>query len=288
MQTSVQLALIAMAAVGVADYAGGTAVKRDGRNETIVPINAAIAASVMAVVVLVYVMFDPPAEVRWRDVAWAGAAGIGVAFTRPLLMLGISRGPISVFSPLQALVSVALPVVVGTVYGRALSKWELIGVLVALPAALLIASPSGVPRWQELRHSRSTSLALGVGMLVGVVSVCLAQASDAAEAMPAVVVAFVSLVVMVPLVYRVGGPLRPRHGAAWFAALNGLLSSVALVALARAYQVGSIVVTAMIFAFAPGVTVLLARVLRKEVLHPTQLAGLGLGALATLLMTGAS
>lgn len=285
MELSVQLSLLAMTAIGLADYAGGAAAMRDGRGETTVLTNALVAASVMAVMICGFTVLNPPASVLWRDVAWAAGAGLGVALTRPLLMLGIARGPIAVFSPLQALISVVLPVLVGASVGRGLSSWETAGVGAALPAALLIASPGRVPRWSEIRHSPATRLALLVGFLVGLVSVCLAQTSEAAESMPATVVAVVSLTATIPLVHRRGGPVRPLHGAAWFAALNGLLSSVALIALARAYQVGSIVVTAMIIAFAPGVTVLLARLLRKELIHVTQLLGLTLGAIATVLLS---
>ena len=100
---------------GVADFAGGMAARR------------APALRVAAVSLLVSLALEvallPALGARWSAPAllWGGASGLASAAASALLYQSLALGPMSVLSPVTAVVSAALPAAAGLAAGERLT-----------------------------------------------------------------------------------------------------------------------------------------------------------------------
>lgn len=262
---AVLLAGLAASLLGVGDFVAGLGSRRTDHPGAAMSI-AWLASVVGAAVAGVFVLVVPPEAFGRSDMLWTLGATVFVSFARPLLYLGMERGPMVVFSPVVAIVSLVVPSIIGPLTGQSLLGLELAGVLIAFPAVLLIVS-GGELSPRSLVHSRP-ALVLGAitGALIGGASLCFAQIDPDAGAMPAFV-SQLGAVLLIPLITR---PIRPmskldrevvRVGVA-----VGLIDIVAIIASVIAFQRANVAVVAAIMGFAPAITIALAwRILHERV-----------------------
>jgi drug/metabolite transporter (DMT)-like permease len=276
MTASLLLALASSLAYGSADFLGGVAARGAHVLRVVV-----IAAPVS---LLVELLLWPAAGATFSAgaVAWGAASGIASAAAFALLYRTLAIGPMSVLSPVTALVSAALPVAVGLVQGEQLGAIAVAGMALALIAVVVV---SGGTDTGGLRPSRTALvLAIGAGAAIALQLVCLHQAPDDSGVAPLLVGRAVSSAV----VLGAAGALRSRLGAARpslpAAAGAGALDSLANFAFLLAVRDGDLAVVAVITALYPAGTVLLARMVLGERIASTQLAGLGLAAAAVSLL----
>ena len=83
---------------GIGDLLGGVGVRKSGRPGSAVSM-AIVATIVGTAVIGIFMLFMPPDSIDSSDLWWSVLAGLSMSATRPLLYLGMARGPISVFSP---------------------------------------------------------------------------------------------------------------------------------------------------------------------------------------------
>ena len=188
----------------------------------------------------------------------------------------------SVLSPVTALVSAALPVTVGLIDGESLSGLAVVGMALAFVAIVVVSGGTGT---RGLRPSRTALvLAFGAGVAIAVQLVCLDQAPTDSGIAPLLVGRAVSSAV----VLRAAVALRRRLGDARpsvpASAGAGALDSLASFEFLLAVRDGDLAVVAVITALYPAATVLLARAFLAERIGPSQLAGLGLAAVAVSLL----
>jgi drug/metabolite transporter (DMT)-like permease len=276
MTGSLLLALASSLAYGSADFLGGVAARGAHVLRVVV-----IAAPVS---LLVELLLWPAAGAAFSGgaVAWGAASGIASAAAFALLYRTLAIGPMSVLSPVTALVSAALPVAVGLIQGEQLGAIAVAGMALALVAVVVV---SGGTDTGGLRPSRTAlALAVGAGAAIALQLVCLHQAPDDSGVAPLLVGRAVSSAV----VLGAAGALRSRLGTARpslaAAAGAGALDSLANFAFLLAVRDGDLAVVAVITALYPAGTVLLARALLAERIGTTQLAGLGLAAAAVSLL----
>ena len=144
-------AVISAIFYGVGDELGGVGVQRSGRKGA--AISMAAAANITSVVFLgVFVLISPPENVNSEDVLWPALAGLLMAATRPLLYEGMARGPITVFAPGFGLTMIAVPSLVGPFIGERLSVLEVLGVICAVPAVVLLSSQDGPSQIKWMDH----------------------------------------------------------------------------------------------------------------------------------------
>ena len=105
---AVLLAALSSVAFGSGDLVGGIAIRRSGRPDAAVA-TASISSVVAAVICGLALLVAPPDRLTGNDVAWAAAAGLIMTVTRPLLYLGMARGPVTVFAPGYGLAAITLP-----------------------------------------------------------------------------------------------------------------------------------------------------------------------------------
>jgi drug/metabolite transporter (DMT)-like permease len=269
------LAMAGSLAYGAADFLGGVAARRAHVLRVVV-----IAAPASLVVEL---LLWPAVGARFDAgaVAWGAASGIASAAAFALLYRTLAIGPMSVLSPVTALVSAALPVSVGLLAGERVGAMALGGMTLALVAVVVVSGGSDT---HGLRPSRTAlALAFGAGAAIALQLICLDQAPDDSGVAPLLVGRAVSSAVLGAALALHGrlGHTRPSLAAS---AAAGALDSLANFAFLLAVRDGDLAVVAVITALYPAGTVLLARAFLAERIAPTQLAGLGLAAVAVSLL----
>jgi drug/metabolite transporter (DMT)-like permease len=218
-------------------------------------------------------------------VTWGAASGLASAAGFALLYRTLAIGPMSVLSPVTALVSAALPVSVGLLEGETLSGLALGGTMLAFAAIVVV---SGGTDARAVRPSRTALvLAFGAGAAIALQLICLDQAPDDSGVAPLIVGRAVSSAVVLSAAFALRRRLGDSRPSLPACAAAGALDSLANFAFLLAVRDGDLAVIAVITALYPAGTVLLARVFLSERIARTQLAGLGLAAVAvSLLATG--
>ncbi len=289
MSLPVFLAALASSLLGVGDFFGGMGGRRVARPGGVVSI-AWVASCMGAATAGLYVIVIPPAAVTAGDLVWMLVAIPVVALVRPLLYLGMERGPMAVFSAVLGVVSLAVPAVVGPLTGDLLSRTELAGILIAIPAVLLIVSEGRLPSVSTIGASSALVLGVVVGGLIGCISVIFGQISTDAGAMPAFLTQL-GAAALIPPLSRVRGMqpmVRLTSQVCRFGLLIGLIDVIAIISSVIAFQRGNLAVVAAILGFAPSVTIILAWLVYGEAVRRWQWGGAGLAVVSIVLFAAAA
>ena len=277
---------MAAALLGTGDFFGGVGGRRVNRPGGVVSI-AWVASCVGATVAGVFVLVFPPLDFGRTDLYWTLVAMVLAAMIRPLLYLGIQRGPMAVFAPVFSLVSLVVPAVVGPLTGDPLGGAELVGVVLAIPAVLLIVSEGRLPTDRTLWSGEALTLGCIVGVLLGCLSLAFARISPDAGAMPA----FLTQLGAAALIPLIAIPIQPMSALTpdvrRFGVLVGLVDIGAIISSVIAFQRGNVAVVAAVLGFAPVTTMALAWRVYGEAVRRWQWVGAALGAVAIILFSTA-
>jgi drug/metabolite transporter (DMT)-like permease len=164
---------------GAADFLGGLAAKR---------LSAILVSAVAAVSGLVVMLVALPLlGGTWAtsDLAWGALSGVVGSVAIALLYASLAIGPMSILSPLTALMSAVTPMLWGTLVGSErfapLGIW---GLAVALVAVVLVGF---VPERGAVRPSaKGLALAVGSGLGIGAYYIVISHTSDESGVAPLV------------------------------------------------------------------------------------------------------
>ncbi len=277
---AVVLALLSSVGYGLADFAGGLATRR----AHVLLVSAIAAPASFAIELLAF----PFLGGTWSSaaVAWGLGAGVANALALALLYQSLSMGPISVLSPVTALVSAVLPVAAGVGLGEVISPLAGLGIALALGATVAISASS------DGHGTRPTvtalALAVGAGAAIAAQLICLDQSPTDSGVTPLIAGRAASSLLLVGVVLlrrravTAGGPLG--RGELRLAITAGAMDAIASVAFILATRAGQLSIVAVITALYPAATVILARVLLHERLARLQIAGLVVAAAAVSLL----
>ena len=265
------LALAAAVLYGSSDFGGGLASRRLGSLRVSV---AGSAVAAMAAWVTLILVGGPGPSLR--AVAWGLASGLAGGAGTLVLYRGLARGQMSVVGPLSAVGAAVVPVVAGVALGERPSLLSVAGVLVALPAIVLVAASGSV------RGKLGAGLfdGLAAGLAFGILFVGLAQAGRNAGLWPVASEQTGALLITLAIAVKTREPLRIPLRAAGLPVLAGASGLAATLAYFYATHFSMLAIAAVLVSLYPGVTVLLARTVLHERFTPAQRAGLGLCALA--------
>jgi drug/metabolite transporter (DMT)-like permease len=273
------LGLAAALLYGSSDFAGGVAARRFGSLRVTV-IGAAVA-TVLAWAVL-FASNGPGPSVH--AVAWGLASGLAGGAGTLVLYRGLARGQMSVVGPVSAVGAAVVPVAAGIALGERPGPLVVAGVMVALPAIVLVAASGPAGGWASgsVRGLLGGGLPEGVaaGLAFGILFIGLAQAGRDDGLWPVASEQSGALLVTLAAVVRTRPSLRVPVRAAVLPVLAGASGMAATVAYFYATHFSLLAIAAVLVSLYPGVTVLLARVLLHERLRPAQRVGLSLCALA--------
>ena len=265
------LALAAALLYGGSDFGGGLASRRFGSLR--VTVIGSAAATVLAWATLIMVGGAGPSL---RAVAWGLASGLAGGVGTLALYRGLARGQMSVVGPVSAVGAAVVPVAAGVAMGERPSVLAIAGVLVALPAIVLVAASGSVRG--KLGAGLLDGLAAGVAF--GILFIGLAQAGRNAGLWPVASEQTGALLVTLAVAVKTRASLRIPVRAAGLPVLAGAAGMAATLAYFYATHFSMLAIAAVLVSLYPGVTVLLARALLNERFTPAQRAGLGLATLA--------
>ena len=237
------LALSAAVAYGVGDFLGGVAARRESATVVVLWSHLVGLAMLVALAPLLGGEPSPRALAIGAGAGLLGGAGVALFYR------GLAVGAMSVVAPIAALLSAAVPVVVGLVDGERPTTAALAGIALALGAIVLVSrdTTAGVKApvpWRAL------ALAVSAGLAFGLFFVVISHAPDGSGIWP----------------------------------LCGVLDAAANVLFLTALDHGLMSVVAVLTALYPAGTVLLARFVLGEHLSAVQRAGLGVAGVAAVLI----
>jgi drug/metabolite transporter (DMT)-like permease len=265
------LGLAAALLYGGSDFGGGVASRRFGSLQ--VSVVGSAVATVLAWATLILVGGPGPSV---QAVAWGLGSGLAGGAGTLVLYRGLARGQMSVVGPVSAVGAAVVPVVAGVALGERPSLLAVAGVLVALPAIVLVAASGSVRG--KLGPGLFDGLAAGVAF--GILFVGLAQAGRNAGLWPVASEQTGTLLLTLGVAVKSREPLQIPVRAAGLPALVGASGMAATLTYFYATHYSMLAIAAVLVSLYPGVTVLLARVMLHERFSPAQRAGLGLCALA--------
>jgi drug/metabolite transporter (DMT)-like permease len=274
---AVVLGVLSAVSYGVADFSGGLA----SRSAHVLRVLAFSAPASLLVELAVL----PALPGHWSAAAvgWGAGAGMCSAAAFLLLYQSLAIGPMSVLSPITAVVSAALPVLVGAVQGERLTSMNWSGVVLAGAAIILVSTTGGSegPRASAV----SVALAGGAGAAIAGQLILLDQTPHDSGVVPLLTgraVTGTAALLAFGLAQAQLGTARPN---ARLAVLAGALDAVANLAFLLAVRHGDLITVAVITALYPAATVLLARTILQERLAPNQIFGLAAAVTGIVLLT---
>lgn len=307
---TVLLGLAGAVSYGIADFLGGVSSRR------LRPLTVSAVAGAAGVLPLVAGLAVVGGRLSSGSVAWGLVASLAGSVGVVLLYRALATGPMSILSPVTAVFSAIVPVVVALVGGTALSPLAVAALVVAILAVVLVAAV------RERDAARLTVAALAAAVVAGCGFGTLVLAYDAsprgselvtltiARTSQAVVLSALALltrgraVEAGPRGSRPGGRTTPsgaaegvlvttRAGRMLLVALLGCGvfdagANILIVAALRSGDAGTLPVVSVLNALYPMGTILLAAiVLRERVTRPQAIGiALALAASATLALTG--
>lgn len=272
---AVLLALLAAAGYGVSDFVGGVAARR------VAALRVVLVSYPLSVLLVAAVAPFGGGRVELGSLLWGLAAGATAGLAVWWFYLALATGPMSVVSPLTAILVAGLPLLFAVARGERPGGLALVGVGVALVAVVLVSreGPSALPF-----TGRVALLTVGSGTAFAVYFVLLAQVDTGTGLWP-LLASRVGAAAVVLVAAVVAGQLRVPSGLPLrLAVLAGVLDVVANTAFLFAVQGGLLSLVSVITALYPAATVLLAAVVLGERTGRVQQVGMVLAAAAVALI----
>jgi drug/metabolite transporter (DMT)-like permease len=219
-------------------------------------------------------------------VFWGALCGISQAFGVWWFYAALGAGPISVVSPLTAVLVAAIPVGVGLVMGDRPGAIAGIGVVVALMAVVLVSREATDEDVTPHKFTATVAwLTVGSGLAFGLNFVLINQAPVDAKLWP-LVFARVSASVLVVVIAAMSANLRAPSGVPLrLAVLAALLDTGANIAMLLALQASLLSLAGVLMSLYPVATVLLAIVVLRERVTRWQAVGMVLALAAVAMIT---
>jgi len=224
-------------------------------------------------------------ELTGGSLAWGAAAGVAGGVAIWWFYLALAQGPMSVVSPITAVLVAGIPVGVGFALGERPGPLAYVGILIAVLAVGLVSRESD-ETVTGADHPRFTSrvawLTAGSGVAFALSFIALGQVESGTGLWPIVA----SRVTATLVVWAVAAAswrhvVWPTRSLAPMLLVIGVVDVVANGALLMAYQHGMLSLVSVVAALYPAVTVLLAMVVLGERASRTRVLGM-LAALAAV------
>ena len=266
---------------GSADFLGGLAAKR---------MSAVLVTAIAALAGLVVLLVGMPFfGGTWSAgaVLLGAASGASGAIAIGLLYACLAVGPMSILSPLTAVVTAVVPLAVGLIGGEQLGTIGYVALGLAVVAIVMVGF---VPEKGAVRPTLKTVLmAVGSGTAIGTILVIIDATPDDSGLIPLVFNRAVNAAIMFTIVGIMVVIARRRNSgpahSTWRDGLHlaiacGVVDAIANVGLLIGVRLGDLSVMAVLTALYPAGTIILAAVVLRERIAPVQYAGLVLAVAA--------
>jgi uncharacterized membrane protein len=231
------------------------------------------------------------AEFSQPAIFWGLLGGVFSTLGLSCLYKALSIGPISIVSPLSALVGGLIPTVIGVAFlGEKFGLISWLAIVLILVAVVLVASS---PQTETSKVKlQGIMYGLGAGSGIGGVLVCLHMAPARAGLAPVILMRVENGVLLggFALLLLAIGKAKPAEfkglsARIWMAIFaTGLLDAFANVLFVVGRRLGSLTVISVLTVLYPAGTILLARIVLKEKLALRQSLGIVLALGASMLL----
>lgn len=269
---------------GVADFFGGLAAKRAS------PVVVTGVAALVGLAAMLPFAFLVPGRPSFDAFFWGGLSGITGAAAIFLLYAALAIGPMSILSPLTAVLSAIVPMTWGLLSGERLPWWGYLalgGVLVAIVLVGFVPEKGAVrPRLRGIVY------AVFSGILIGCFFILVDRAPADSGLFPIVANRTVSgsILLVALLVLLVRARVRRvtafpgLRSAMGLIVACGIADAAANVLILLGLRMGDLTVMSVLAALYPGGTIALAALVLRERIAPVQWVGLvlALGSAALL------
>lgn len=278
---AVALALLASLGYGLSDFVGGVAARR------VAALRVVLVSYPLSVLLVALVAPFVGGRTDVGALLWGSLAGVVAGLAVWWFYLALAAGPMSVVSPVTALLVAALPLAAGVLAGERPAMLALVGVALALVAVVLVsrapADDASLPF-----TPRVALLTVGAGSAFAAYFVLLHQVPAGTGLWPLLASRIGASAVV--LVAALGaGQLRPPAGMPLrLALLAGVLDVVANTAFLYAVHGGLLSLVSVITALYPAATVALAVLVLGERSSRVQQVGMVLSAAAVALIAAQS
>ena len=284
---TVAIGLVAALIFGAADFFGGMASKR---------ISALTVTAITAAAGLVVLLAATPlfgGEWSWSAVLLGALSGVTGAAAISLLYASLALGPMSILSPLTAVVSALLPMLVGQARGERFLLIGYVAIGLALVAVVLVGF---VPEKDAVRPSaKALAMAVGSGTMIGAFMIIIDLTPDDSGLVPLILNRAVNAAIMMTAIGVValvawrrrsglrvrsisrGGGGKPAdgwRGAVLLAVTGGVIDAVANSLLLLGLRIGDLTIMSVLTALYPAGTIILAAIVLRERIARIQIVGL--------------
>ncbi len=270
---AVILALGSAITFGVADFLGGVASRR-ATAWTVVVGSQFFGLLVLLVVLPVL----PTATYDGADLAWGAAAGIVGALGLTQFFRALALGTMSVAAPISAVITGAVPVLVGVGLGERPAGVAWAGIALALPAIALISREHVDSPTRMAPDVYVSAVLAGLGF--GLFYVFIDRTGDGAGIQPLISARLTSVLLIGVMGIGAKRLARPAGRLVGVIAVSGMLDMSANVLFLYSVREGLLALGSVISAMYPASTLLLARAVLDERLQRIQLVGLALAGVA--------
>ena len=274
---------------GAADFLGGLAAKR-----MCAILTTAIGAAT-GLVILIAALPLLGGRLSTEAVVLGALSGVAGAIAIGLLYACLAIGPMSILSPLTAVVSAIVPLTAGLIRGEQLGTLGLIAIGLALVAVVLVGF---VPEKGAVRpRLKGILMAIGAGAGIGAFLIIIDLTPDDSGLVPLVANRAVNAALMFGAVAVIALVARAKRGTAegvapptvWRTALAlaigcGILDILANIGLLIGLRLGELSVLSVLIALYPAGTIILAAIVLRERIAPVQYAGLALALTASAML----
>ena len=239
----------------------------------------------VAMVLLAVLALAVGGDISDDAILWGALCGLSQAFGVWWFYAALGAGPISVVSPLTAILVAGVPVAVGVGLGERPSLLANIGIVVALCAVFLVSRDVSDPDSTPHRFTKKVGwLTVGAGLAFGLNFVLIDQAPAEAGLWPLVFARISATVLVLAIALASHNLALPTGVPMKLALLAGVLDTIANVAMLLALQASLLSLAGVLISLYPAGTVLLAIVVLKERVTRWQVLGmlLALGAVAAI------
>ena len=275
---AVLLSVASAVSYGTADFLGGLATRRAVAT-AVVLVSQSVGLATLAVVLALTDRQVPPAA----DLGWGALAGLCGMVGLVLFYQALATGTMSVVAPVTAVVSAVVPVTFGLAIGERPGWLALAGIVVAVPAIVLLGWGGGGGPGEHRRVDRGAlALSVGAGVGFGLFFVTLSRASSDAGLWPVLAARCASVASLMLLVSVRRSWTTVRPAATPLDAGAGILDTTANALYLLAVQRGLLSEVAVLSSLYPASTIVLARSVLHERLARLQWWGLALAGLAVV------
>lgn len=227
-------------------------------------------------------------QVSKPAVVWGALCGLSQAFGVWWFYAALASGPMSMVSPLTAILVAGVPIIAGVTLGERPSPMAYTGIGLALAAVVLVSREVGdeplarresdpdeqSDQGRRLFTAKVAWLTVGAGLAFGLNFVLIHQAPVEARLWPLVFARLSASLVVVAIAVVSKNLAVPTGVPLGLAVAAGALDTIANVAMLLALQASMLSLGSVLISLYPAATVLLALVVLKEKVSRWQAVGM--------------